>query len=138
MLLLGTNPHSVRLQQGFSLLEMVVAVAILGMTLGALYQATTGATRSVALDEKMAYAVELARSLRDAHAVVPASGMRQSGETEGGFAWEVFAQPVELEGASTLRDGDLQHLEVAVSWSDGARTRQFALSSVVAGQEERR
>ena len=117
---------------------MVVAVAILGMTLGALYQATTGATRSVALDEKMAYAVELARSLRDAHAVVPAAGTQSAGETEGGFAWEVFAEPIQPEGDSALRDGALQHLEVVVSWTDGSRTRAFSLTSVAAGREERR
>ena len=64
-------------------MEMVVAVAILGMTLGALYQATSGATRSVALDEKMAYAVELARSLRDAHAVVPYAGTKPTGGSPG-------------------------------------------------------
>ena len=37
-----------RRPRGFSLLEMVVAVAILGMSLGALYRAAGGATRIVA------------------------------------------------------------------------------------------
>ena len=115
-----------------------MAVAILGMTLGALYQAATGATRSVALDEKMAYAVELARSLRDAHAVVPASGTQVSGETSGGFAWQVTAAPVDTDGDSGLPQGALQQLKVVVSWSDGTRTREFATASVVAGIEERR
>ena len=49
--------------KGFSLLEMVVAISILGLTLGALYQAVSGATRNVRTDEKYAYGVELARSL---------------------------------------------------------------------------
>ena len=133
---MGTTSHSTRLQWGFSLLEMVVAVAILGMTLGALYQASTGATRSVATDEKMAYAVELARSLRDANAVVSAAGTQDSGETAGGFAWQVTAEPVATEGESDLRQGALQYLTVVVSWSDGARTREFSLASVVAGMED--
>jgi len=133
---LGTTTHNTRSQRGFSLLEMVVAVAILGMTLGALYQASTGATRSVATDEKMAYAVELARSLRDANAVVPAGGTQNSGETAGGFAWQVTAEPVETERESELPPGALQYLTVVVSWSDGARTREFSIASVVAGLED--
>ncbi|NND67602.1 MAG: type II secretion system protein [Halioglobus sp.] len=124
------------MQRGFSLLEMVVAVAILGMTLGALYQATTGATRSVAVDEKMAYAVELARSLRDAHAVVPAQGATAAGETEGGFAWQVVANPHEFEDSGALSEGALQNLRVVVSWTDGVRTREYSLSSIAVGREE--
>lgn len=72
--------------QGFSLLEMVVAIAILALALGALYQAASGATRNVRADEKYAYGVELARSLLAANARVPADGVSDSGETEGGSA----------------------------------------------------
>ena len=49
--------------RGFSLLEMLVAMSILAMSLGALYQAVSGATRNVRSDERYAYAIELARSL---------------------------------------------------------------------------
>ena len=55
-------PHRGR-ASGFSLLEMIVAMAILGLALGALYQAASGATRNVRSDEKYAYGVELARTL---------------------------------------------------------------------------
>lgn len=122
--------------RGFSLLEMVVAVAILGMSLGALYQAAGGATRTVAVDEKTAYAVELARSLLANYAVVPLTGMDQTGETEGGFAWKVAAAPTELAEDSPLAEGLLQDISVVVSWRDGGRDRMVALQSVVAGREE--
>ena len=59
---------------GFSLLEMLVAISILALALGALYQAAAGATRNVRIDEKYAYSVELARSLLAEHARVPAAG----------------------------------------------------------------
>ena len=39
---------------GFSLLEMVVAVAILALALGTLYQAASAATRNVRSDETYA------------------------------------------------------------------------------------
>ena len=122
--------------RGFSLLEMVVAVAILGMSLGALYQAAGGATRTVAVDEKMAYAVELARSLLANYAVVPLAGMNETGETAGGFAWEVAAAPTVLAEGSVLPQGLLQQISVVVTWRDAGRDRSIALDSVVAGKEQ--
>lgn len=114
---------------------MVVAVAILGMSLGALYQAAGGATRIVGIDEKTVYGVELARSLLAIHAVVPESGLSEQGETAGGFAWEVVAVPVELPEEMPMTEGALQSITVTVSWRDGGKDRKVVLDSVVAGQE---
>lgn len=122
---------------GFSLLEMLVAIAILAMSLGVMYQVAGGATRTVGIDEKMVYGVELARSLRALYAVVPATGLQESGETEGGFRWEVIATPLALPAQLPLREGQLQQLSVLVEWADGASQRSFSLDSVVAGQEEK-
>ena len=133
---LGESTGVTGTQSGFSLLEMVVAVAILGMTLGVLYQAASGATRTLAVDEKMAYAVELARSLRDLYAVVPLEGASASGETAGGFNWQVSTAAISLPDASPLNDGQLHSLFVEVSWEDGRRDRSFELESVVTGREE--
>jgi len=115
---------------------MVVAVAILGMSLGAIYQAAGGATRTVAVDEKMAYAVELARSLLANYAVVPLAGMNEAGETQGGFTWAVVSEPAALAVDSPLPEGQLQLIDVVVTWRDGNRDRTVALQSVVAGREE--
>lgn len=127
--------NKLRSSSGFSLLEMVVAVAILGMSLGALYQSVAGATRIVRIDEKYAYAVELARSLLAGKTVVPLTGMNERGETAGGFSWSVLAVPVVLPEASTLQEGQLQEITVSVSWTDGDKDRTVALQSVVAGME---
>ena len=116
---------------------MVVAVAILGMSLAALYRAAGGATRIVGIDEKTAYGVELARSLVANHAVVSIDGMSETGETGGGFTWSVVAQPAVLAEESPLTEGILQHLRVVVTWSDAGKEREVALESVVAGQETR-
>jgi general secretion pathway protein I len=129
------SPSVMRASGGFSLLEMVVAVAILGISLSALYQAAGGATRTVGIDEKMAYGVELARSLVVVYQVVPYAGMSETGETEGGFTWEVTAEPVALDEAIGIPEGMLQHLKVVVSWPDGGKEREFAVNSVVAGSE---
>lgn len=122
-----------RSQRGFSLLEMVVAVAILGLALGALYQSVGGATRNVRADQRYAYAVELGRSLIADNSVVPLQGLRRSGETSGGFIWQLTASPLQRPRGSALGGGQLQALDVSVSWPDGTRQRQIRLSSVVAG-----
>jgi general secretion pathway protein I len=123
-----------RLQGGFSLLEMMVAIAILALSLGALYQATSGATRNVRSDEKYAYGVELAQSLLANYAVVPLGGLSRQGETAGGFLWQVSTRPVKQGGGQGLPAGSLQDIEVTVRWSDGHKARQVVLNSVVEGR----
>ncbi|MEH6637614.1 MAG: type II secretion system protein [Halioglobus sp.] len=119
-------------ERGFSLLEMVVAISILGLALASLYQAASGATRNVRTDEKYAYSVELARSLLANNARVPVSGVNLQGETAGGFKWRVQTRPVNLQRTS-LPAGSLQEIEVAVGWIDGRKHREVVLNSVVEG-----
>jgi len=129
----GAAPVSLRSRaSGFSLLEMIVAMAILGLALGALYQAASGATRNVRSDEKYAYGVELARTLLANYAVVPAAGVSSSGETAGGFNWRVATRPIDL-ARSALAEASLHHIEVAVRWQDGVRRPEVVLNSVVEG-----
>lgn len=117
---------------GFSLLEMVVAISILALALAAIYQAASGATRNVRTDEKYAYGVELARSLLADNARVPLSGRRDQGETAGGFRWRVQTRPLDLQ-RSSLVQGSLHEIEVGVGWLDGRKEREVVLHSVVEG-----
>lgn len=116
---------------GFSLLEMVVAISVLSIALGMLYQAASGATRNVRTDEKYAYGVELARSLlADNHVI--AGSVNKGGETAGGFRWSVTSFSLDASVASP--DLGLEQLEVQVAWRDGLRDRQVVLHSVVAAR----
>lgn len=119
-----------RPQRGFSLLEMLVAMAILGLALGALYQAASGATRNVRTAERYAYGVELARSLLANHAVVPRQGIDLEGETGGDYRWRVSSSARPLDGGSQGR-AQLHDLAVVVTWFDGSKQRQVRLDSVV-------
>jgi general secretion pathway protein I len=116
---------------GFSLLEMVVAISILALALGALYQAAGGATRNVRVDEKYAYGVELARSLLADNGSVPASGVNATGEADGGFDWYVTTLPIATGRGSIVPV--LHEIEVGVSWSDGGKRREVVLNSIVEG-----
>lgn len=122
-------------QRGFSLLETMVAIAILGIALGALYSAASGATRNVRADERYAYAVELGRSLLAEHIQVPRSGIGNNGVTAGGFKWSVSTRPAPV-GRSGLESGALQEIQITVSWADGLRDRRIQLDSVVEGLSE--
>jgi len=123
----------VRRQRGFSLLEMLVAIAILGLALGVIYQAASGATRNVRADERYAYAVELAQSLLVMHASVPRQGVSESGETAGGFAWRVYSEerPLDLRKPIGLHD-----IQIDVAWEDGSRSRSVTLHSVVEARRQ--
>jgi general secretion pathway protein I len=119
-------------QKGFSLLEAMVAISILGIALGGLYSAASGATRNVRADERYAFAVELGRSLLADNIQVPKSGLSNNGVTAGGFKWTVTTRPAPL-GRSGLDEGALQEIEIIVSWADGLRDRRIRLDSVVEG-----
>ncbi len=121
-----------RRQSGFSLLEMMVAISILSLALGSLYQAASGATRNVRTSERYAYGVELGRSLLADNAVLPSGGVQKAGKTGGGYEWRVQSSPVNLDRKGT---GSLQlhFLEVGVAWFDGSKRREVVLNSVVQG-----
>jgi general secretion pathway protein I len=121
-----------RRSAGFSLLEMVVAMLMLALALGALYQGASGATRNVRNDEKYAYGVELARSLLSDNGMVPMAGVSTSGETSSGFHWTVNTQPLDI-GRDPVTKNLLQEIEVRVSWVDSRRQREVVLNSVVEG-----
>lgn len=117
-------------QSGFSLLEMLVAISILALALGSLYQAASGATRNVRTSERYAYGVELARSLLADNAMVDRGGVNSAGETASGYQWRVQSQPREVQ-RGVLGSGQLHDLEVGVAWFDGSKRREIVLNSVV-------
>jgi general secretion pathway protein I len=127
-----TSGVSRRISAGFSLLEMVVALSILALSLGALYRATGTATRTASIDEKYAYSVELARSLLAENGKVPASGANLTGETNGGFTWYVKTMPLAY-GRSSSPDTLLYEIEAGVSWIDSGKRREVVLNSVAEG-----
>lgn len=119
-------------QSGFSLLEMVVAVAILGISLGMLYQAAGGATRSISTSEDYAYAVVMAQSLLAAHSEVPPEGVSTSGATGDGYEWEVSSRPYMPDNAiDDESTASLHWIEVNVSWGSFVSPREFTLHSAV-------
>jgi general secretion pathway protein I len=129
---LRVRSFGARAAAGFSLLEMMVAMTILSISLGVMYQAVSGATRNVRADERYAFGVELARSLLADNSKVPRAGVSKRGETAGGYRWTVISSPISSP-MKRMKDGTLQDIEVTVAWNDGDRVREFKLGSVVEG-----
>lgn len=108
-------------QTGFSLLEMLVAIVILSFSLGALYNASSGATRIIGKDEKYVFALELAKSLAALNRITP-EGFQSSGETQGGFIWSVVVASPDVGGHrvdSSAYESQLLDMTVSVSWDEG-------------------
>lgn len=104
-----------RAQRGFSLLEVVIAFAVLALSLGALYQSVGGSVRGVQEVERRAEAALLARSLLDLYDSVPEGGLSTEGVAGNGAYWRLVARP-EIEPAG---DGEwpLYRIEIEV-WPD--------------------
>ncbi len=111
---------------GFSLLELVVALAIMSIALGVLYRAVGGGVRTVGELSDYSRAVVLGESLLQMRDAVPSEGWNESGQWEG-FRWSVSSTPHEPATAAAVA---LHRVQVDVSWADGLRERSFSLASL--------
>lgn len=112
--------------EGFSLLELVVAMAIMSIALGVLYRAVGGGVRNVGDLSAYSRAVALGESLLQTHDSVPAEGWNESGLWEG-FRWAVASSPYEPESGPMPA---VHRVQVDIAWHDGARERSFSLVSL--------
>ena len=112
-------------QRGFSLVEMLAALVILGLALGALYQAASGSTRNARVSAEYAIATTLAESELDAFVISrPDVGVTQRGRY-GDFEWERWVELIperEQSGIGWMR--------IVVSWPGESQPRTVSLSTI--------
>ena len=110
-------------EQGFTLLEVLVAFVILSVFLGALLQSFSVGFRSLNAAESHALAMLHAQSKMEEVGILIAVGEKsESGEFENGFRWDLEMLPFEAEsesGFETARSVPYEVL-VTVSWDDDA------------------
>jgi general secretion pathway protein I len=107
--------------RGFTLLEVLVALAILGVALGALLQAFAGGLRRLSVLEDYAAAVTQARSQLDRlGAELPLAEGQYSGSFAGGMVWTAQLRRYHLGGSGN--DAALAvipyEITVTVSWGE--------------------
>ena len=119
----GTGwPLKARRQEGFSLVEMLAALVILGLALGALYQAASGATRNARVSAEYAIATTLAESQLDAFLVTQPSEEERTQGQFGVYRWEGWVELIpgrEATGIGWIR--------LRVSWPGEGQPRTVSL-----------
>ena len=111
---------------GFTLLELLVALAIMGMSLALLYRASGSGARNVADIEAYQGAVMVGQSLLDQRSSVSAGGWSEAG-VDGGYAWRV-ASAVFPTSASGPGIPPLHAVDIRVEW--GQPTRSLLLRTL--------
>lgn len=135
-LTLSGTTHRLR-QDGFTLVETLVALAILVLSLGPVYVILSGGALNLHTAEREAAAVQHARSLL-ASASVPASlaAGQRDGRTADGFTWHIDVAP-HARYLGPAGDAPLGYwVSVRVEWPGrGIQRRSVAMMSFALASE---
>lgn len=106
--------------RGFTLLELLVALAIMGMSLALLYRASGSGARNVADIEAYQGAVIVGHSLLDRRSAVPAGGWNEAG-VDGAYAWRVSSAvfPTHVSGPGVP---PLHAIDIVVEWGQPSKS----------------
>lgn len=122
-------------QCGFSLLEVLVAFAVLALSLGVLMQVFSRAVNTTVLSAERSRAAALAEARLNAVGLdIPLALGTYTGDPEDGLDWEVFVSPYEL-GESAWESPFTPYVVTAVArWGEGERAREMSLTSLRLGE----
>lgn len=124
--------------RGFTLLEVLVALAIAGMALAALFAAGSSGLFATDAAARTEEALERAQSHLAAVgqdvALLPGNS---AGDDGGGYRWHLSVRPLASRRTSTgngifgsAATTTLYDVEVAISWREGGRERRVALRTL--------
>ena len=132
----SSNPRRAGSGRGFTLLEVLIAFAILALALGGLLQAFSAGFRGLERAEDYSTATLHARSkLAEVGPIIAVEENELLGEFENGFAWRVTISRDEDEEGTLRRNrrSVAYRVEVTVSMDD---KRAVTLKSLRLGEEK--
>lgn len=113
-------------EQGFTLIEVLIALAIAVLALGAMYAVVAASINNTELSGKYAEAVSRARShLAAIDQNTGSLAGSSEGDDGGGFRWKLLIKPL-TSGPGSLT---LYQVIVAVSWHQGKEMREVDLET---------
>ncbi len=128
-----------RYQSGFSLIEVLVAFVLLGMTLAVIMQIFSGGLRNASAAKHRAQAMVLAESkLELLGSEIPLEQGGSQGEN-GPFAWEIEIYPfdtLELSEDDAPTSAELLAIKISVHWKQGTRIQSLTLDTLRVGSPE--
>jgi general secretion pathway protein I len=121
-------------EAGFTLVEVIVALAMLSVGLSILLGMVSNGLNRTASAEKMAEAGSLAQSLlAEVGADLAIKPEERSGQYPNGYRWRVKMLPYGDPAAREERPVELYQISAEIEWGEGAEQRSFALSTLRLG-----
>ncbi|MBK1717427.1 type IV pilus modification PilV family protein [Thiocystis violacea] len=127
---------SIGRQRGFSLLEVLVAFAILALSLGVLMEIFSRATLTTIASAQYSQAATIAESLLNQVGFeIDLEEGSISGDTESGFAWEVTIVAIDVQDEfPTEPPATPYRVDATVLWLDARRARRLTISTLRLGE----
>jgi general secretion pathway protein I len=122
-------------QSGYTLIEVVVAMAVAGIALAGLLHAVAGNAARSALSREYVLATTFGESMlaRVGREIALDSGTKR-GRIGQKFSWQRTIQPYHADGGTVPDDADAPvspyEVVVLVTWHSGGRAHEFSIRSL--------
>lgn len=125
-------------QQGFSLLEILIAFSILALSIGILLKVFSGGVNTAVIAEDYTVATQIAESLlTKAGSEIPLKEHQSKGEENDKYHWQLLITPYNLRSEQfepNKLPAEFYKVTVTVAWDeDDINGRQIQLSTLKLG-----